>query len=336
MMEWIQEHPYLSGGLVLSLLVLYLLLRRSGGGTSVVSTGPSEALQAANLQAQTQQAGISAAANAQTQTLQAALAAKQIDAQVTQNAIDATTQQASIAAAMNLGIAKLSADAQLSAIDIGAQRDITVSGQQSDAAKYIASVTADAQTKIAEGAYARDISVAGIGAARDVSVAGIQSTTLQAQYAAALATQKDIDATSLGINRDNWSGAAALASIQAGVDMHISDNNTGVANNYINTQGAVQLADLTFAHDIQSQSIGAQFQLQSQNQSSFWASVMGNDRWGNGNQQVAALSAIVGQPAIGVAASSASAVQAQATASNWSAFWGGLFGTAQKGIAAAA
>jgi hypothetical protein len=70
MVEWIESHPYLTGGLVLALVVLFFLLRgssssSSGTTVSTVASGPSEALQAAGITAGTSQNIAQIQANAQ-------------------------------------------------------------------------------------------------------------------------------------------------------------------------------------------------------------------------------------------------------------------------------
>lgn len=100
--RWIEEHPYLTGGLVLGLLLIWFIVRSrsaSAATTSTVSTGPSDALQAAELSAgvqqqqaylaaQTQIAGYGAAVNSQQLQSAASVAASQLSAgvQTTQTA----------------------------------------------------------------------------------------------------------------------------------------------------------------------------------------------------------------------------------------------------------
>lgn len=60
MFAYIEEHPYLSGSLVVGLIVIFVVVRNassgsgSGGGSTTSYTGPSESLQAAGLTASAQ------------------------------------------------------------------------------------------------------------------------------------------------------------------------------------------------------------------------------------------------------------------------------------------
>src|SRR6266567_1924840 len=82
MIEWVKEHPYLSGGIVLGAVILFFLLRGSGSGGArsapASAGGPSEALQAAQLQASTQLQMSQNAGTAQTNLVNAQVAATQI------------------------------------------------------------------------------------------------------------------------------------------------------------------------------------------------------------------------------------------------------------------
>jgi hypothetical protein len=78
--EWMKKHPYLTGSLVLVIVAFFMLRRRAAATRAIAtSTGPSEALQARNLEASTtlQLAQISSASHAS--DIQAALAAKQLE-----------------------------------------------------------------------------------------------------------------------------------------------------------------------------------------------------------------------------------------------------------------
>lgn len=68
--NWLKEHPYISGGIAFIGVILLFMLTRSGGSSSAsggsASSGPSDALQAAGINAQAQVQAASIAASAQT------------------------------------------------------------------------------------------------------------------------------------------------------------------------------------------------------------------------------------------------------------------------------
>lgn len=117
---WIEDHPYLAGGVALGGVVLWMLTRSSSSAaatTTAVSTGPSDSLQAQAIAAgaSVQQAQITA--NAQVQQYNAQLAAAQMQANSTdlqtmtagQVAVQTAQIQAGVtnqqtAAALQLGI----------------------------------------------------------------------------------------------------------------------------------------------------------------------------------------------------------------------------------------
>ena len=69
MFHYVEEHPYLSGGLVVGLVILFVVIRRSAesssGGSVVSAGGPSESLQAAGISAGAQLQATQIAANVQ-------------------------------------------------------------------------------------------------------------------------------------------------------------------------------------------------------------------------------------------------------------------------------
>ncbi len=70
----------MTGGVVLLLVVLFLVFRKSSGGTQVIQTGPSDAATTAGLQAQVQLAAINAGYAGHISDLNAEIAGKQLDA----------------------------------------------------------------------------------------------------------------------------------------------------------------------------------------------------------------------------------------------------------------
>src|SRR5579872_6681712 len=177
-MNWVREHPYLSGSLIVAVIILFLVLRgRSSSSSSaqqVSQGGPSDALQAAGLQAQTQQSAISAqvalgqiAANSQDTATQAAR-----DVALSKVAADFQSQQFGTAAALQAAQAGYMSQVDLA--DISAGRDISLSHDQ--------------------------LAAVGINASAAVDIAGIQGDVTKAQTAAALAAQENTNLTALQIS----------------------------------------------------------------------------------------------------------------------------------------
>lgn len=302
MVDWIKAHPYLSGSLVLGVIVLFLLLRgRSSATVTATASGPSEALQAANLQAQTQQQAIQASADTQTQGIQAALIAKQIDAGLAQDAIDAQVKEAAIVAGFQLSVAQQQAN-----------RDITVAGIQTQGAVDIAGNTNAAAVAVAQSNNQATVQVATIGANRDITVAGIQSTTLQAQYEAALQATRDTNATSLAISGINANRDITMNQSNNAATIDITRLQTDVQNNYINTAGIINLAGIAATERVQTAYIDAQQSVQqasidSHDQTvsdilSFLGTTAANRGGEAANLNVVAVSGILGNPSVGAAA----------------------------------
>lgn len=89
MLDWIKEHPYLTGGLVLGAIVLWVILRSGSSSQSTAasttvtgSTGPDDTIAAAEIAAGTQIGLAQVAANAQTVASNAQTNQLQIAAQV--------------------------------------------------------------------------------------------------------------------------------------------------------------------------------------------------------------------------------------------------------------
>ena len=282
--NWVEDHPLLAGGLVILLVVLFFVVRRAvsgGGGSQVVQGGPSEALQAANLQAGVQTQAIQAQADTQNAQLQAQLAALQIQSGTA------------------LQIAQLQQQEKM-------QETVT----QGD----VASLASNNQLQAAIAAIGGQVSATQIGADRDVAVAGIQSATQIHGYDVQLAIQKDIDAAGVSVAGIQTGGAVDIAGINANRDITINQAqvtgavdiagiNADVQKDYINTAGAVAMHTVDVNALVDLTGMGYSYDLQKQNQTEFWQSVFANDRWGSGENQVSALNVIAGgNPSIGTAA----------------------------------
>jgi hypothetical protein len=258
-MEWMKRHPYLTGGLILAVIVLFFLFRRRSSSTAVTgSTGPSEALQAANLSAQTQtqtaqlaagvqQSQIAAAAEAHAGDVQAALAAKQLDT------------------AAQVQLATIAGQSYLSALTI-----------QGKTATDVASL--EAQGNIAGAQYAfqtaqvqqgGQVQIAGINAGAAVSVAGIQAELESHKADVALSAQQSMDAAKLGLARiqsttdiHGIDAATSVAFHQADIAYKINATNnqtarlanvnlTAVQKLAINTQGSVAKTAIGASRDVE-------------------------------------------------------------------------------------
>lgn len=167
---WIETHPYLTGGLVL-LVILYFVLRgRSSAstdqGTAIGSGLPSDSVQQAQIAAGVQSQGIQASMVA---------ASNQNQADVARAQLDADTQ---------VQIASAQRDVALQSIITGGQ--------------------------VATGQQATDLATAQANIGGQVTIAGIQGSTAEfistgqnevqsQQIAAALQAQQDNNATSIGL-----------------------------------------------------------------------------------------------------------------------------------------
>lgn len=107
MLDWVKEHPYLTGSLVLVILLFFIFRSKSSSAaastSSTVTAGPSDSvqmaalsansqIQAATLAAQTQVFGYQAAAQVQNNQTAASVAQTAIAAQVANNTTDAQLQ----------------------------------------------------------------------------------------------------------------------------------------------------------------------------------------------------------------------------------------------------
>lgn len=222
MLDWIKKHPYITGSLAIGLVILYIILRgNSSSSPQVVQTGPSDALQAADLQAQVQQQAIQTGAAAQSQQLDAALAAKQIDA-ATALAQQSSNQQVALKQLEDqTQIQTLAADIQKQ--QITAQQDVatqSINAQLQEA--QFASIDDVTKTQAA-------ISIAGIQSAAQVSlgeaqingqvqIAGLQADVAKLSITDQLAGLKDTNATQIN-----------LAQISSDLQKFLSNNATGLA-----------------------------------------------------------------------------------------------------------
>ena len=229
-MNWIKKHPYISGSLVL-LVVVYFVVRNSVGGSQQVTgtTGPSEALQAANLQASVQKDAIASQLRAQQMQLDAALAGKNIDAAT---ALEIAKTQKDVA---NASLASQDAQARTTLEAILAQitGQNTLAGINAGAAQGMAQINADGSARIAS-----------INAGAATGIAGIQAGVNMANIAAQLEASKL--ATAAGVTIAGY-----------GANVEITRSNNSLLGLYDNNLTARDLATIGAKSDFDLATIGA-------------------------------------------------------------------------------
>ncbi len=378
---WLKEHPILSGVLVLAAIFLFVILRR-GGGSQPVSSGPSEALQAAQMQAGLQQAQIDAASNANTQGLNAALAAKGLDTSAQMDAIHTLAQAQTDQAVIGAGSSNYQASLAADVANHQTTASLTASLAATDASLALGTTQANDALQGLQAQYSSATDIAQINATGATDIAGIQADVTKAGFAEDLSKQRDIDAASIAINGQNTSRDVSVAGINADVaktgfwdslQAVLSNNATATAINDSNNQTAIAvtqiganrdvtingqntsrdvdvaqitsdagIANTKTIADLYSQLIDAQHDI-ANNQISATSTLQENllqdfhttdfNRGGQGGaNQVAAWSALFGQPTVGAAAE-----QAGGGGFNWGNLLtgiGNLLGGAGKVVAA--
>jgi hypothetical protein len=349
MVKWIKEHKWLTGGLVVGLFVLYLVVRRlaSGGGSTSIQQAAINPTSTDTSAQDAQNAQIQAQLSALDKQLAGALAAKQIDAQVATHNVDtqlaglkdtnaATTSQTGIVAGANVEVTRLNTTAAVGIAGLETGRDITVAGIQKDIkfeefrTALLSQLDVD-RTKLAmEGLDTtrdvdvttlltnRDIQVAGIGANRDINLANILSTrdiTLGGQGVelAQIDATKSISLANIlaSMNITLGQQQVNIADTNANRDIQVAGIGADVYHDLFTTQryGITTAADLA----------NRQLDIQKSNDTNFWNSIFANDRWGSGSNQVAALGIIQGFPSV-VPSTQAATVPVQTSSSAGSIF----------------
>lgn len=222
-MHWIEEHPYLTGSVVLAVIVGYFLLS-SGSSSSSVASSPAVVSDATD---QSQQL----AASAQMQQLQN-------NATLTQNAINEQLAEKQIDANTSTTASNLASQVQLQNIYSSAE---------------VADHSTDISLQLAQAQVGGQVQLATIGAASNEKIAGIQADVTNQQTAAALAAQKDIDTASVMQTQlttssatqqlqDQINGNLAYGKMAFDNSVDLANINAGVENNAINTQGAIDIS----------------------------------------------------------------------------------------------
>lgn len=345
-MHWVKEHPYLTGGLVLGLIVFYFIFKAVAGssgtsqsdqsGTTVVqgSSGASDAVQQAQIAAGASVANTQAAATANSNQLAAALAAAQIDA---------NTQTTLGGYAQNVALGQSNYQAQ-TALGLSSDQLAAVNSQVTGAV--------DMTTIQAN----RDITINSQNVGGAVTIAGTQAQATMYGYATALAGQKDIDSTSLAINGQNTqaaiaingqntstdlaktvntnqavvdvtnsNNAASIANTQATANVYINQTNANanVQNNLINTSAGLQnsLQNQNFA--LATAQAGYNKNIADQLMSQISSGVYNKGGQGGANN-ISALNTFLGAPTISTAAQGQVATSDAATSGMWSNIVGSI------------
>ena len=167
-LKWIEEHPYISGGLVLGVIILFFILSSSNSSASA-STATTDA------------SGLTPAQDASLQALQLQSATQLQGAQI-QAQTQANSDSAAVAAA------QVQANAQTTAAQLAAQvalQNIVSSGQ-------VQMQTNDTTLQAVQAQIGGQVMINQQNTQGSVDVAGIQAQTLQQQYSDAVQSQQII------------------------------------------------------------------------------------------------------------------------------------------------
>lgn len=343
-MKWIKEHPYLTGGAVIGAIILYILISdRGSSGATVVSTGPSEAMQAANLQAQVQSQGAQLAYQASANQVGAALQAKQIDAATQQFVAERSAEVALTKLATDKAMTLAGFQTQLAAVQssneyayretesqIGGQ--VKIAGIQADVQKLqaqnaltaqldvnktqikLADISSNLQQSLAQTDYYKSTNLASINLAlqehlaetsanRDITIAGFQ---------------KDVATKTLGVQQaKDW--------LDSYTQQQKNYYDFSVAQNYIDTSGAVSIYETNAQRDLLSQALENQGKVQ-QSLAQQLASGVFNKGGEGGANQVAVVGAITGFPFLDAPSQAAQASNASSTGRTISSVFSSITG----------
>jgi hypothetical protein len=207
--NFIKEHPFLTGLGVIAVAILYFVLRGSGSSSASTSAAPQtdDALEEANIAAQLQQYQIQTANQANTNQLNAGLEAAQLQAAIeaaqVQGAVQVQTGQTQGA----VSIAGIQGNVQMNSDDDQLQAIANTNAAQTSQAQIAAelqSQEAGDQLNAILGSTQLQV-----GGAEDI--AGIQAGVSDLQSNNALAAQKDVDSASIQMNGQNTNVAIQQA-----------------------------------------------------------------------------------------------------------------------------
>lgn len=271
-MNWIEEHPYLTGSLVLVGIIAFFVLKSAAGSSSAstvsgtvsptVAAGPSDAVQTAQLAASVQmQNSTNAATVANNQT-----SAQVAEAQIAANSAAVTAQLASNTSIQNtLTQASVSKDqdaTQLAIAQVQTGGAVQLAGISAKQATDLATIGREENQDNING----NLSYATIEANKDMTLnaqntnAAITQTAIQgnvAEYESGQQTkQAQIVANASEASTEaNDNLQAYLGSLAAGVAVTQSNNEAGVENNYINTEGNVAITQSNNQTKVQQQQL---------------------------------------------------------------------------------
>lgn len=227
MIVWIKEHPYLSGTLVLLLVVLFFLFRRGASQTtSGVTAGgqyiPSDAVQTAQLAAGVQSQQTQATSILQTNEINAALAAKELEAQTA------------------VTVAGLQSHVQL--------QDIITSGE-------VAQGTTNAELTAALAATGAQVQIAGMAYSSENYKAGVAGQVAEEQSANALESTRSTNAAAVQIA--GIQGDVTKYGIDAATLAELARTAAGVTVAGYNLEG-LENTNATAAEIVKTQTSGAE------------------------------------------------------------------------------
>jgi hypothetical protein len=230
---WIEEHPYLTGGAVLGIVILYFLLSSSSNSSPQVvqqSGGLSSADQASLAQTQIQTG--------------AALQAQQNQATEQSNQLSAELAATQINANASTTANQLAAQTQLQNILTAGQ----VQNYSTDAGVTLGENTNATQLALAQVQTGGQVTLAGISAQENEYTAGTQASTLQAEYDAAVQSQGIISDAQTQQAQANSTTQQQIADYAAQVQLAgingttaVNLANIGANENVVNNQTSANL-----------------------------------------------------------------------------------------------
>lgn len=284
----IAEHPYITGGAIIGIGLLFLLLHSSGSNTgtsgevSGVATGPDDNVQIAQLQAATalqQQQGAAVAAQNNAQA-QLDLAGLQLSAQ------NYTTQQSAVVALAQNATA----------------------GQANELSAQVSEAGIVSQTAIAQYGFQTQSDINQQNQVTQQLQISTQGQVANAQTAAALQAQQAADAASVSINGQNAALQLGIVSSNNAVTVNGQNRGADIAYTQLTTQAATDQAAINAQQQIAVTGLNDQTSVLN-NQSALASSVVSGINSGvynkggqGGADQVSIIGALFGAPNLGNAA----------------------------------
>ncbi len=313
--ETIAEHPFITGGAIIGIGVLYLLLHSSGGG-QVAASAPTTQAQA---NPSVQVAGIQAGAALQSQNnalmsqrsteasdtnklnlqLQADLQKTTIEANVASSGQQQQYNASALDTQLKYGVAGAQIAAQLEAVRLATAADVATQFNKNQTDQNIATLNANRDVTI--NATNNDTTRFGISAQQEIE---------NNKTAAALAAQQAATAAGLALGLNNNSTAVTLRTIDAGVANNASNNKTAVDLLTVKTQGDIATTYINTAGNVAASNAAAKAANDAKLLSLLQSGQLNKGGEG-GTNQVAAIAALYNQPSIAGAAYGTQAVNDQ-------------------------